>query len=363
MKTGALIIASLDFGRANRDSEDMAVFLPMQHLDGTTVIKREIFTLRKAGISPVMVLCGYQREVLKNHLSHNGVIFCEDEAFAEHGFAETLKVGMDFAAGLCERVLVVPVECPVFSSKTVETLMECEESTVPTYQGTPGKLWLHVFGGEPKTTSAEEEGVTLPGGFVSGREPKAALPEEEGVTLPGGFVSGREPKAAFLEEEGVALPGGFVSGRGPEAAFVEVEDAGILYSLTEENGIRKVQEYARRQREANALQVKLKVMLTKEEDFFGPGVYQLLRGIDETGSMQAAAAKMQMSYTKCWKMVNKVEAQMGFKFVNRVNGGRNGGNSTLTEEARDFLDRYRALTEDIRRMSRSFFDIYFQDFQ
>ncbi|MDO4299648.1 MAG: LysR family transcriptional regulator [Lachnospiraceae bacterium] len=323
MKTGALIVASLNLNQEDRDNEDMAVFLPMQHLDGTTVIKREIFTLRKAGVTPIIVLCGYQQAVLRNHLSHNGVIFYEDEEFEQHSFEETLHIGLAFAGTLCDRVLVIPVEYPSFSRDTVEKLMECTVDTSPVYQGMAGYPQLHVF---PKLSGFETADM------------KTEIPETAGIL-----------SETVLENAG--------------AAAISVEDAGILYSLTAEHGLSQVQAYTREQREANALQLKIKVMLSKEEDFFGPGVYQLLRNIDETGSIQAAAGKMQMSYSKCWKMINKVESQMGFRFVDRINGGKHGGSSSLTEDARIFLDRYRALTEDIRRMSQNFFDVYFRDFQ
>lgn len=317
MKTGALIVASLNPVVEKRGNEEMQAFLPMQHLDGTTVIKREIFMMRKAGITPIIVLCGYQQEILKTHLSHNGVIFCEDEQFENHGFYETLEVGLKFAGQLCDRIITVPVEYPAFSFSTVEKLMECREDTVPVYQGTAGWPRLHVFSGQ----------------------------KDSGM-------SGTNAAEIFSAET--------AAWKGEK---IDVDDAGILYSLAGGNSIEQVREYTRQQRQANILQMKLKVMLTKEEDFFGPGVYHLLRNIDETGSIQAAAGKMQMSYSKCWKMINKVETQMGFKFVDRVNGGKHGGSSKLTEDARVFLDRYKALTEDIRRMSRNFFDVYFRDFQ
>ena len=72
---------------------------------------------------------------------------------------------------------------------------------------------------------------------------------------------------------------------------------------------------------------------------------------------------MGMSYSKCWKLLNRAEEQMGFPFLNRYNGGRHGGNSTITEEGREFMNRYHAMLEDIKRISQNFFDIYFQDYQ
>ena len=42
---------------------------------------------------------------------------------------------------------------------------------------------------------------------------------------------------------------------------------------------------------------------------------------------------------------------------------RHGGNSTITEEGREFMNRYHAMLEDMKRISQNFFDIYFQDYQ
>lgn len=48
MKTGALIIASGDYGEGQQDNEGIPVFLPMYPLDGTTVIKGEIAETAKS---------------------------------------------------------------------------------------------------------------------------------------------------------------------------------------------------------------------------------------------------------------------------------------------------------------------------
>ncbi len=107
------------------------------------------------------------------------------------------------------------------------------------------------------------------------------------------------------------------------------------------------------------LHFKTKLVISKEEDFFGPGIYHLLQYIDETGSIQAAAAKMNLSYSKAWKMINKVEKQLGFRFLNRCNGGKNGGSSTITPEGRLFLERYQAMLADMQRITRGIFEMYF----
>jgi len=146
-------------------------------------------------------------------------------------------------------------------------------------------------------------------------------------------------------------------------ASLDTDDCGILYDITHPDQIEKVRDYIRQLRDARSLSLKTKIVLSKTEDFFGPGLFHLLQYIDETGSIQAAAKKMGMSYSKCWKLLNRAEEQMGFPFLNRYNGGRHGGNSTITEEGREFMNRYHAMLEDMKRISQNFFDIYFQDYQ
>lgn len=88
---------------------------------------------------------------------------------------------------------------------------------------------------------------------------------------------------------------------------------------------------------------KVKLTLHTHERFFGPGICELLERIGETGSIQAAAAGMEMSYTKAWKILNRAEAALGVHLVTRVTGGRQGGRSTLTEAGERAVRDFRAM--------------------
>lgn len=111
----------------------------------------------------------------------------------------------------------------------------------------------------------------------------------------------------------------------------------------------------------NEIKLKTKVILSGEEDFFGPGVCRLLLAIDETGSIQGAAKKMEMSYTKCWKLINRAEAQSGIHFVDRLNGGKNGGSTTLTEQGRRFVEQYQALRRELKNTGEELMRKYFPE--
>lgn len=88
---------------------------------------------------------------------------------------------------------------------------------------------------------------------------------------------------------------------------------------------------------------RVKLTLHAGERFFGPGICELLEGIRETGSIQAAAAGMEMSYTKAWRILNRAERAMGVHLITRQSGGRKGGSSTLTGAGERAIRDYREM--------------------
>lgn len=76
------------------------------------------------------------------------------------------------------------------------------------------------------------------------------------------------------------------------------------------------------------------------EKFFGEGPYRLLRGVEELGSLRAAASDMGMGYTKAFHLIKRAEEQFGFPLTQRKIGGKGGGGSMLTPAAKELLMRY-----------------------
>lgn len=86
---------------------------------------------------------------------------------------------------------------------------------------------------------------------------------------------------------------------------------------------------------------------------------QLLRLIDETGSLAGAAAAMDLSYRRAWGKVREMEMNLGADLLERRIGGPGGGGSRLTPEARSLVERYEqfrtsAEQELATKFSRSF---------
>ena len=72
----------------------------------------------------------------------------------------------------------------------------------------------------------------------------------------------------------------------------------------------------------------------------GPGKADLLRAIDETGSISAAARQMGMSYRRAWLLVHTMNECFRSPLVEAEKGGTQGGGARLTTTGREVLARY-----------------------
>lgn len=97
------------------------------------------------------------------------------------------------------------------------------------------------------------------------------------------------------------------------------------------------------------MSAKIRVTLMKKgtEKFYGPGVQDLLSGIRVHGSVKDACEAMGMSYSKGRRILKHAETALGYKLVERQQGGIHGGRAFLTPEAEDFMQRYEALADSI----------------
>ena len=78
--------------------------------------------------------------------------------------------------------------------------------------------------------------------------------------------------------------------------------------------------------------------------FFGEGRFQLLKGIDKYGSINQAAKAASIPYRRAWSYLHAMEDRLGIKLIVTQTGGYNGGGTTLSMEAKEFLKRYDEMT-------------------
>lgn len=99
----------------------------------------------------------------------------------------------------------------------------------------------------------------------------------------------------------------------------------------------------------------------KNEKFFGEGPCRLLRAIQQTGSLHAAAQSMGMAYSKALKLMKRAEAVLGYPLTRRTSGGISGGGSTLTPEGLEFLNRYEAYRDACVAANRALYAEFFPE--
>lgn len=95
--------------------------------------------------------------------------------------------------------------------------------------------------------------------------------------------------------------------------------------------------------------------LTKnDKSFLGSGRIELLEKIAQTGSINAAAKEMKMSYKAAWERINSMNELADEPIINRTIGGKGGGGTTLTEYAYKLIDTYKRLDELHRQFINRF---------
>ncbi len=95
--------------------------------------------------------------------------------------------------------------------------------------------------------------------------------------------------------------------------------------------------------------------LTKNgENFLGPGKIELLHMIEKTGSMNAAAKEMKMSYKAAWERMNSMNALADEPILERQTGGKGGGGTTLTAYGHELIKTYERLHELHRQFINRF---------
>ena len=98
-----------------------------------------------------------------------------------------------------------------------------------------------------------------------------------------------------------------------------------------------------------------------DEKFFGEGPARLLHGIEEKGSLRAAAISMEMAYTKALSIIKNAELALGFPLVIRTTGGKSGGGSKLTEEGKEWLTTYEAYRDACLQANRKLYLDFFPE--
>ena len=92
---------------------------------------------------------------------------------------------------------------------------------------------------------------------------------------------------------------------------------------------------------------------------FGPGIATLLQRVRQHKSLRAAAASMEMAYSKAWRIIRTAEQVFGCKLLSSTIGGSHGGGAVLTPQAERLLAAYEAYQAEVEAFAQEKFQEQF----
>lgn len=278
---------------------------PFLQVGTIPIIRRIVITYQQAGIFPIVIITGSDNEEIKQQLTSYGVIFLKNEQDEQPELFESVKIGLSFLHGKCDRVVFTPVNVPMFTPTTLETLMQNDGSVViPTYEGR---------GGHPVLISDDVIGQIL------------------------GYEGGNGLRGAFE--------------LCPDHRRIDVDDKGVICSVYNETDLQA------RLKEHNSaiLHPVMHMQLEKETPFFNARLKLLLFLLHDTQNMRTSCAYSGIAYSKAWDMINTLERNLAFSVVKRRRGGPDGGRTSLTERGTNFLLAYQHFEENMHHITQAFF--------
>ncbi len=295
----ALIVASGK--RSDRDTFD-----PGYKVGSISAIRRIVLLFQQAGIKKIVV-CGEEEEVKKLVPSMNLVFL---PAPPEGEMLDCIQRGVAYLQREASQILVCHVDIPLFSTKTVSSLLKAEGTIcVPSHKGKRGHP----------------------------------------------ILLRRDCFSSILSYRGGGGLKAAIRASGFERTTVEVEDQGIIVDVLEDENYSKLLP----DHDAGKLRLSCQLRIGREEMFYGPGVHQLLLLTQEQGSLIDACKFMGISYSKGRKIIQTMEEQTGAPVLVTRQGGKGGGYSKLTEEAKTVLNHYDALLAEAEEILQKLFVKHF----
>ena len=223
---------------------------------------------------------------------------------------DSVKIGLSYLQDKCDKVLFTPVDVPLFTAKTVKTILDSGAPlAVPMCEGKQGHPILIA---------------------------SSLIPE-------------------ILSDSGEMGLKGAMDRCSVPLMRIDVEDFGTIHDADTPEDFSQLLQYHNSQ----LVRPVVNVSLTKEKPFFDSRIAMLLMLIDETSSVRAAGQRMQLSYSSCWNIIRTLESQLNYPLIERSQGGAGGSTSVLTERGKELLQRYSAYEQLLKDKANELYEQHF----
>ena len=298
MRVGAVIAAAGTPG-------GFRAYDKLKNTDRNAMLRRMIYTFRRAGAEDIVVVTGYRAQETEKSLAKLGAAFLRCGDYERVQMLDLAVQGFRYLKN-CDRIFFCPADVPLFTEDTLKAMMEC--------------------------ATTRQARVVIP--VYKERKGHPVLID----------TSLTEAIAVYRGERGLK---GALDASGAEICLLPVEDDGVLVRARKEDHF---EELASGEKGAD-IHPKVKLQLMRNEPFFGPGMMVLLKQIDVLGNVRDACEKAGMSYSKGWTLIRTAEKELGRPVVERSPGGKSGGMAQVSPEGRRLMERYERLEREIREFA------------
>ena len=290
MRVGAVIAAAGTPG-------GFRAYDKLENTDRNAMLKRMIYTFRRAGVEDVAVVTGYRAKETEKSLAKLGAVFLRCGDYENVQMIDLAVKGFRYLKN-CGKIFFCPADVPLFTENTLKMIL---------LQDVP---------------------VVIP--VCGGRKGHPVLIDAD---LTDGI-------AEYQGERGLK---GAIDASGAEICLLPVDDEGVLVRARSEDNFERL---AATEKQAD-IHPKIKVQLMRNEAFFGPGMMVLLKQIDVLGNVREACEKAGMSYSKGWTLIRTAEQELGEVIVERQPGGKSGGQAQISPAGYDLMERYERLEREV----------------
>ena len=98
-----------------------------------------------------------------------------------------------------------------------------------------------------------------------------------------------------------------------------------------------------------------------EKGILGDGKWQILKLIDEKGSMKAACDELGYTYRRTWGNLKKIEQFFGFPLLEKQRGGSDGGRTLLTPEGKKLVKAFNHFHKSVDSVIQKGFENFLED--
>ena len=282
-------------------STRMKQFKQLMRLENISFAERVVLSFRQAGVQDIFMITGYKAEELESQLKGFGVTFLKNENYETTQMFDSVKIGLNYAQEHYDRVFFCPVDVPLFRANTIELELSRTENLVfPVCHNRLGHPILFDASIIPQILS-------------------------------------------YTGEHG--LKGALDSLSGQTACYLPVDDEGAIMDADNPEDMRYLISFHNR----NLLRAEVAVSIAGTKLFFDAETRLLLKQIEAFGNVQEACRRINISYSKGWKILRSLERELGYVIVERQAGGKNGGSAAVTPRGLRLIELYELLEKRIKQ--------------